>query len=193
MALNTTIPRSDIVFLKRRLRKGEVVQATEPTKKFSITLSGNVEKKEFKPTHPRLTKNMVLDLENPVVRLNNRQSAIGSLTIDGATKFAWNADGLHGTETLTQEDVHIPRYNNRKIIQFYKSSVVIGMRHFKKLRRVVVWGNVKDLVLKTHDGIVLTVRSDGGNNALYLSRVGNEIEIRCETIENKNFNTTFNI
>jgi hypothetical protein len=193
MALNSTVPRSDLVFLKRRLRKGEVVKAAEPSKKFSITLSGNVEKKEFKPTQPRLTANMVLDLDNPVVRLNARQSAIGSLIIEGANHFAWNAEGLHGTESITQEDPSIPRYSNRKIVQFYKSSVVIGLMHFKKLRRVVIWGNTKDLVLKTYDGIILTVRSNEGNNALYLSRIGNEIEIRCEAVEDKNFNKTFNI
>lgn len=196
MPLNTVSPRSDVVFIKRRLRKGESAAPVAP-KKRSISLSGAVEEHSAAPSVPTrtyLTKDVTLAADNPVVRLNRRQSAIGSITIEGATEFAWEADHRKGRESLTQPDSTVPSYGNRKIVQFHKGFVVIGAKHFMNLRRVIVFGGSNPLTMRTSDGSTIRIESDSEPRVLYISRIGREIEVRYEKIDDtNNFAATFSL
>lgn len=192
MPLNTTSPRKDIIFIKRRLRLGEQpVSSPVSTQRVSLRLNGSQKKEPVIIQRPQVTGKVVLSLDNPVVRLNVRQSAIGSLVITGAHEFAWDTGSVSGVETLTNPDMNIPRYGNRKLIEFYKNDCILGLRNFKNLKRVAIWGSTGKLIVKLLDNSEIFVDSDNGNNVLYLSRIGNQLELRFEEVINNDFASTF--
>ena len=188
-------PRSDIVFMQRRLRKGEVPVAPVKVKTGRMSLRLNAEPVGVvKVDHARrLTKNIELTVEEPVVRLNRRQSAVGSLVVENAQMFAWDADGRKGFETLTTPDGSVPRFGNRKLVEFHKGLFVFNLKHFKVLRRVVVWSSTGVLKLHVNDNFVVTLNSDNGKNVFYISCVGDEVEVRLETVVNDDVVSTFGL
>lgn len=148
------------------------------------------------PTVPYFQKNIELTLDEPVVRFDYRQSAIGSLTIDGAQAFAWETtDKLGGLEVNggVSTDIKPPKYGNRQLVEFVDDTVVLGLRHFRELRRLVVASQESDLTVNLYGGSKVVIDSDGGNNVLLISRIDNELECRIEKIDSVDLLGVFGI
>jgi hypothetical protein len=141
------------------------------------------------PKHsvPYFHDNTELSLDKPVVRLDSRQSGIGSLVIYGAQAFAWETKDMQGGLQVSlsenSSDIDPPTFGNRKLAEFVGDEVVIGLRHAHKLRRLVVASQVSDLKLTMYDGSEIYMPSDGGNNVMLISRIGHEIEVRMEKVD----------
>lgn len=148
------------------------------------------------PTVPYFQKNVELTLDEPVVRFDYRQSAIGSLTIDGAQAFAWETtDKMGGLEVNggISTDIKPPKYGNRQLVEFVDDSVVLGLRHFRQLRRLVVASQEDNLTVNLYGGSKVVIDSDGGNNVLLISRIDNELECRIEKIDSVDLLDVFGI
>lgn len=147
------------------------------------------------PTVPYFQKNVELTLDEPVVRFDYRQSAIGSLTIDGAQAFAWETSEMGGLEVNggTSTDIKPPSYGNRPLVEFVDDTVVLGLRHFRHLRRLVVASQEDNLTVNLYGGSKVVIDSDGGNNVLLISRIDNELECRIEKIDTVDLLDVFGI
>lgn len=148
------------------------------------------------PTVPYFQKNVELTLDEPVVRFDYRQSAIGSMTIDGAQAFAWETtEGMGGLEVNggTSTDIKPPAYGNRQLVEFVDDTVVLGLRHFRQLRRLVVASQEDNLTVNLYGGSKVVIDSDGGNNVLLISRIDNELECRIEKIDTVDLLDVFGI
>lgn len=151
------------------------------------------------PKHsvPYFYNNTELSLDKPVVRLDFRQSAIGSMTIVGPQAFAWEMQNrLGGIQTFNGQGnspIEPPSAGGRKIIEFHKGNVIVGLRHASKIRRVVFASQAADLRVKLHDGSEIFMPSEQGKNVLLLSRIGHELEIRMEAIHSFDLLGTFSI
>lgn len=85
----------------------QAAPSSSPSGRTSLSLARSngaqaapVAPKKVAPAKPLLTTSATLSLENPVVRLNARQSAIGSLSVSGATIFGWRTrDGKSGIKS----------------------------------------------------------------------------------------------
>lgn len=123
MTVDFVSPRPDIVFLKRRLKPGESLPPTNTTTVSLMLNSSNEKNSEnslLTPDYFTQGKRFVLSQETPVVRLNKLVTGIGTLTITGAKKVAWetvtnnqltnfgtllNPAMLTTTETVTEEQI----------------------------------------------------------------------------------------
>jgi hypothetical protein len=188
MAANLTSPRPDITYIKRRLKPGEQASAA-PVKKVSLRLNLDAPGEEYDnslPKKPQADGRVVLTLEAPVVRLNARQSAIGSLTVSEAEVFGWqdkqHHSGIVSRVNNTPQMHEVPVNANRKLAEFYEGKFVLGLRHIHQLRRLVIGGHDGILRLNLLDGTEISADTDGGKRALYLSVIGNEIEVRVEKL-----------
>lgn len=141
------------------------------------------------PKHsvPYFHNNLELSLDNPVVRLDFRQSGIGSLVIEGAQAFAWEtSDKQGGLQVIGgngSTEIEPPSFGRRKLVEFQDNDVIIGLRHAKNMRRIVVASQVSDLKVKMYDGSEIFMPSDAGKNVLLLTRIGHEIECRLEKVD----------
>jgi len=163
------------------------------------------------PKKPAVAGRIVLSAANPVVRFNARQSAIGSLRATGVDVFGWQSvdrdsgivhnvpDGATYTDhngaprtasTAIQHEV--PSTGNRKLVEFYKDEVVVGLRHIRKLRRLILGANSGIITLILLDGANIVLDTEDGKNVAYLSVVGNEVEVRFEKLDS-DIDTTFSI
>lgn len=125
---------------------------------------------------------------NPVVRLNRRQSAIGSLLVAGARAVAWedrtlttgaqHADGFHaGTPVATP--------GNRPLAGLQDGAGVVSLRHVRLLRRAAFIAGESPLTIGVFDGAAAAVaaRNDAGlRSVLYLVRIGAVLELRAEFV-----------
>lgn len=181
MVVNLSIPRGDIVYLKRRLKPGEQRPVSASvTSSLSLSAPSTPEASKA-PTKPPVAGKVVLTLDdNPVVRTNARQAGIGSLIIHNVSQFAWAADGKSGYESVHDIDPNIPVYGNRKLVQFYKGNVILGLRHITHLKRLILEAEDGIIEVELLDGSRITTDSNHGENVVYLSRVKNIIELRIE-------------
>ncbi len=198
MPINSTADRSDIIYLKRRPKMGETPKVnpvaeqtftldlsnkSEPSTNSSLRLNSPTEVGKTRPAKPELNGRVVLDLaENPVIRLNQRQSAIGSLEISNADSFAWDNGILSGVETATEHSSVMPIFANRKLIEFYQNKIILGLRHFQAIKRVIISTNSGIMEIKLYDGSSVIVDSNNGANVIYISRIKNVLEIRVEKL-----------
>ena len=125
---------------------------------------------------------------NPVVRLNARQSAIGSLLVAGVRSVAWEdqklTTGAHhseghaaGTAVLTP--------GNRPLAGIQDGAGVVSLRHVRLLRRLLFVAGETPLTVGVFDGAAATVaaRNDAGlRSVLYVVRVGAVLELRAEFV-----------
>ena len=125
---------------------------------------------------------------NPVVRLNARQSAIGSLLVAGARSVAWEdqklTTGAHheeghkaGTAVLTP--------GNRSLAGVQDGAGIVSLRHVGLIRRLLFVAGETPLTVGVFDGAAATVaaRNDAGlRSVLYVVRVGAVLEIRAEFV-----------
>ena len=125
---------------------------------------------------------------NPVVRLNARQSAIGSLLVAGVRSVAWEdqklTTGAHheeghkaGTAVLTP--------GNRPLAGVQDGAGIVSLRHVGLIRRLLFVAGETPLTVGVFDGAAATVaaRNDAGlRSVLYVVRVGAVLEIRAEFV-----------
>ncbi|WP_344364551.1 hypothetical protein [Arthrobacter humicola] len=125
---------------------------------------------------------------NPVVRLNARQSAIGSLLVAGVRSVAWEdqqfTTGAHhtdghkaGTPVVTQ--------GNRPLAGVQDGAGIVSLRHVRLLRRALFIAGETPLTVGVFDGAAAAVaaRNDAGlRSVLYVARIGAVLELRAEFV-----------
>ncbi|TDW31279.1 hypothetical protein [Cryobacterium psychrophilum] len=185
MSLDLLSPRPDIVFLRRRLRQGEIDTTPAPATidflDLSTTPEEAAEKHQPVPAKPVLTGAVTLTTALPVIRLTARQSAIGSLTVTGVNYFAWETRGrASGGVRRGRTEPRMPAFAKRPLIEFVGDDVVVGLRHVAELRRVIFAGEGGIITLTAHGGAQILVDTAGGTMVLHLAVIGQVIEARIE-------------
>lgn len=178
-------PRPDIVFLRRRLRTGEKALVTAVAQNF-LRISGPDDIMPVGvaiPDKPCAAGTTVLVAGAPVVRLNARQSAIGSLSVSGATAFAWEtASRATGTESGAGA-ARMPVHANRPLVERVGADVIVGLRHVHKLRRLILSADTGRITATLPSGAQIIVDSRDGQDVLHLSVIGSVIEARVEAVD----------
>lgn len=200
MALDFTTLRPEIVYLRRRLKAGESLEPTSSGATSSASSPSSLKLRApdeqvtvVLPDKPLLEDSYALSAKTPVLRLNKFQSSIGSLLVEGANQFAWDVSGRFGIVRAGQQgESNVPSFGNRKLVEFYKGNLVIGLRHFQQLRRVILTGQGK-IVVKLPSGAEVSLNGDGEQNALYISRIKDVLEFRFEWVEEDSLSSTFSI
>lgn len=128
----------------------------------------------------------VLDDETPLVRLDPRQSAIGSLIVGGATAIVWEtvelvtgvatADGVDGTPVTTP--------GNRPLLGFDGGDAILALRHVHLLRRALFVGTPgHPLTVQLFDGESFAAADEtGAAPVVSLLRIGSRLELRLEPL-----------
>ena len=203
MTANLTRPRPDLVFLRRRLRKGEAAPAAQEATAASPSLSLKLNRaaedeptfapspvEEVGPAIPAVVGVHRLKDENDACRFNPRQSAIGSLVIENARVAAWQLnDGTSGFiyphgETETEEPGTTPaEFLKRPLVQFHEGKLVVGLRHIRNLKR---------LIIVPKNGETMKAETVGGTGVimdyepftvLYISLIDRVLEFRKEDFQ----------
>lgn len=130
--------------------------------------------------------------ESPLVRLNSRQAGIGSLLISGAHSTAWEGSDLTtGAENLNGQKMGTAVFTrgNRPLVAFHEESVAVTLRHVQQLRRAIFIAADAPLVVRLFDEAAAAVlpKANGEKAVLYLSRIGELIELRAEYVADTNF------
>jgi hypothetical protein len=123
-----------------------------------------------------------------VVRLNSLQTGIGTLLVSGVHSTAWEAADLTtGAENLNGQRTGTTVFTRgkRPLVAFHEGSVAVTLRHVKHLRRAIFVAADAPLVIRLFNGAaaaVLPSTSSGEKAVLYLSRIGELIELRAEYV-----------
>lgn len=155
-------------------------------------------KKKLPPLDtPLLRGNAELSERNPVYRIDNIQSGVGSMVIENADAFAWEMHNLlsgmqlHGAIATTS--LSPPEINGRPVVGWNQDDVVINLRHGAKIRRLIIAAANKPLRIRFYDGSLVYCPMNGMDNALSIMRIGDEFELRLETIGSKDLMGEFGI
>lgn len=189
MSLDLDRKRTDLPYLRRRVRPEVAAQmraqqqaaaASRPRTSLSLaTPAEQAAKSRFEV--PTLRENFNLAPKSPAVRLSKRSSAIGSLFISGANVICWQTASAQGIQAVGDEaDARIPVNAGRPLVEGYKGAAVIGLRHFRQLRRVLIEGS-GPLTVETATGGKITVEQvDGQPVRLSVLRLDGILELRRE-------------
>jgi hypothetical protein len=125
----------------------------------------------------------------PVLRLNARQSAVGSLIISGADLAVWEDDSrVTGSATAAGVTAGTPvrTRGNRPLVGFDAADAIVSLRHVQELRRALfIARGPEPLGVQLFTGATVTV-APGGNNRMFilcLARIGNLLELRAEPVD----------
>lgn len=143
MAFSRTAPRHEITYLRRRPKPGEAAPAPAPKAAGALSLSPKAEREGPAASARRVRGRAVLSRDEPTVTLDRRQSAIGSLSFElvgsGDLSCAWElADGEAGLVSKAAGVLVSPEFGRRSIVQILERSVVVGLRHVRNLRRLLI-------------------------------------------------------
>lgn len=122
----------------------------------------------------------------PMVRLNARQSGIGSLSLIGTGTIAWESrTGMTGSASHhgTMLGRFIPTAGNRPLVELDAGRGLIALRHLAQLRRALfICAPDTELSIALYDGlsVALPKPAPGRRNVLLLTRVGNLLELRSD-------------
>ena len=125
----------------------------------------------------------------PVLRLNARESAVGSLIVSGADVAVWeDADRVTGLAHASGDTAGTPvtTSGNRPLVGFDEDDALVSLRHVQELRRALfVARGPHTLGVQVFDGAtVTTARGDDSRMfVLYLLRIGNLLELRAEPVD----------
>lgn len=213
MPANLTNPRPDIVYLRRRLKRGESVPTAAPAQTSSasrlslarpsgdspVTLTSPKEETPKPVSVPEAVGLSFLKETNDAFRLNKRQSAIGSLIIGNAMVAGWQTvDGASGYiynagVAVTESPEHTPqKFKKRALVEFHKDLLVVGLRNFRQLKRlIIVPKNGETLQAETLSGTGVVMDFEPFT-ALYVSVVDSVIEFRKEDFRGT-ITDTFNL
>jgi len=146
MAFSRTAPRHEITYLRRRPKMGERV-APPPAAPPSLSLGRPAQQGPKVALAPvqRVAGRAILSADAPTVTLDRRQSAIGSLAFDlfgagdAALSCAWEL--VEGEAGLVSAALNVrvsPQFGRRPIVQLRKDQLVVGLRHVRRLRRLLL-------------------------------------------------------
>ena len=129
-----------------------------------------------------------LDAQTPMIRLDRRQSAIGSLLVTGTTSAAWESServtgamGIDGAVSGTS----IKCAGNRPLVGYVDGTAVVALRHIRELRRALFIGQPSaPLTVEIFDGGTLTLPPADGElrYILSLTTIDGVIELRAEPV-----------
>ena len=218
MALNSSPLRADIGYLRRRVKPAAPAATAapaaaerepEPRRAASAGLSLSPQTTGTAPTgtaptgtaptavspdslpFPAPTIDDVRELggSEPVLRLNARESAVGSLIVSGADVAVWeDADRVTGLARASGDTAGTPvtTSGNRPLVGFDEDDALVSLRHVQELRRALfVARGPHTLGVQVFDGAtVTTARGDESRMfVLYLLRIGNLLELRAEPVD----------
>jgi hypothetical protein len=127
-----------------------------------------------------------------VTRLNSRQAGIGTLLISGPRSTAWEGTNLTtGAEGSSGQSMGTTIFTqgNRPLVAFHEGAVAVTLRHVQHLRRAIFVAANEPLIVRLFDGAAAAVSpptSNGERAVLYLSRIGELIELRAEYVADAN-------
>ena len=150
---------TDLSFLRRRTRTAPAAAPAHTSA--PVTPTSPV---------PQTTSGTTLTTEAPATRLSRYASGIGSLTIAGARTVVIELDDLTAF-TLGRDTVRA--YGNRPLAEHHEGHVVIGLRHIRHIRRVVMTG--EDMSITTFAGLTVQVP---GTSDLGIHVVAGHLELR---------------
>jgi len=146
MAFSRTAPRHEITYLRRRPKMGERVAAPPAAAPPSLSLGRPAQQGPKVALAPvqRVAGRAILSADAPTVTLDRRQSAIGSLALDlfgggGALSCAWElVEGEAGLVSAALDVRVSPEFGHRPIVQLRRDSLIVGLRHVRRLRRLLL-------------------------------------------------------
>lgn len=196
-------PRTDLGFMRRRVKPGSPASTTAATLGSPTTATGSSgldlshpdpapSGLSLRPSTPPTPQQAVpepsrlaavrtvsgkatLSTGEPVARLNRRSSAIGSLIIAGATAVAWETTSLD-TGVLNSEP-HPPKPGNRPLIERIDGDIIVGLRHVRDIRRIILSG--EDVTLTTFAGHTIL---NPGPADTYITVIDGVVEVRREPL-----------
>jgi hypothetical protein len=148
MAFSRTAPRPEIDYLRRRPKLGETVAAPAARAASSLSLGRasvhRQPKVELAPVR-RVDARAILGADAATVTLDRRQSAIGSLAFDlfggqgGLLSCAWElVEGEAGLVSAALDVRVSPEFGHRPIVELRKAQLIVGLRHVRRLRRLLL-------------------------------------------------------
>lgn len=145
MAFSRTAPRHELTYLRRRLKVGETPPSAPPAASPSLSLARAPQADIQAAQVRRAEGRTVLSRDAPAVTLDRRQSAIGSLAFElvggGALSCAWELDDGEAGLVSDASDVRVsPMFGRRPIVQLVDRRLVVGLRHVRRLRRLLLLG-----------------------------------------------------
>ncbi|WP_138444779.1 hypothetical protein [Sinomonas susongensis] len=131
---------------------------------------------------PQLTE------RDAVVRLNPRQSAIGSLFVTGSRGTAWEDNmRVTGAQSVHREQIGtiLQTAGGRPLVGYVNRDAVVALRHVRELRRALFIAGSGALAVQTYDGSTAAVAgslAQGQRTVLTLLRIGSVLELRAESV-----------
>jgi hypothetical protein len=168
MAFSRTAPRHEITYLRRRPKMGERAAAPAPAAPPSLSLGRPAQQGPKVALAPvqRVARRAILSADAPTVTLDRRQSAIGSLALDlfggggGTLSCAWElVEGEAGLVSAALDVRVSPAFGHRPIVQLRKDRLIVGLRHVRRLRRLLLL--VSDLDESTATRLVGELHDEG--------------------------------
>lgn len=143
MPFSRTAPRHEIGYLRRVPKLGETPRAPAPSAGPSLSLARPSQPERSEPDVRRVQGRAVLSRDAPTVTLDRRQSAIGSLAFElagsGELSCAWELDDAEAGLVSRAAGVLVsPEFGRRPIVQLVERKVVVGLRHVRRLRRLLL-------------------------------------------------------
>ncbi|WP_433875044.1 hypothetical protein [Sinomonas atrocyanea] len=129
-----------------------------------------------------------LRASDAVVRLNPRQSGIGSLIVTGTRGVAWEGeDRTTGAQSVHREEIGtpIPTAGNRPLVGYHGRDALIVLRHVRLLRRALFIASGGPMTVQTFDGSGVAVQGTlaaGQRTVLTVARIGSMLEMRAESV-----------
>ncbi|RFA23562.1 hypothetical protein B7R25_01395 [Subtercola boreus] len=123
-----------------------------------------------------------------MLRLNARESAIGSLIVSGTSAVAWETTDLIAGAAYADggtEGTSVSTTGNRALVGYDGPDAIVSLRHLHRLRRALFIGAASGVIgVQLFDGSSFTVSTPNGSPLFVLSllRVGNLIEFRAEPV-----------
>ena len=158
MALDRTVSRPDLGYLRRRPHRtdnapadGPPAPSGPPTGSLALAFGPPTSSTapaltpKAAPQLPteRVRGRAILTPERPMATLDRRQSAIGSLAVDlaphGRVNGVWElVDGTAGTVSEQGGVTTSPEFGRRSLVQLQRGRLLVGLRHVHQLRRLLV-------------------------------------------------------
>jgi hypothetical protein len=129
-----------------------------------------------------------LTASDAVVRLNPRQSGIGSLIVTGTRGVAWEGeDRTTGAQSVHHEEIGtpIPTAGNRPLVGYHGRDALVVLRHVRLLRRALFIAAGPPMTVQTFDGSGVAVQGTlgaGQRTVLTAARIGSMLEVRAESV-----------
>jgi hypothetical protein len=138
---------------------------------------------------PGINEVSQLGENEPVLRLNARQSAVGSLIISGADLAVWeDTSRVTGSATAAGDTAGTPvrTRGNRPLVGFDEADAIVSLRHVQELRRALfIARGPEPLGVQLFTGATVTI-APGEHNRMFilcLTRIGNLLELRAEPVD----------